>query len=235
MKKFFSQSSHLSVNEEIQNRLTELQKRVDDSCTARDANSGQLFDCNDQIDRIQNRMIKDLNPFVREELKYANHKSLDRSCDYMAKISELDTKDSRSELEEIELEKQKLQSKLDHTEFVKGVLNNYNVSVPQDERVLYSELQQNKPSLLANDRTLTEEHLTNVMEYITASEQANIENNSSDSTTQQSSAQENRENIASDSTTQQPSVQETRDNSGSLIDDFADPSTEQPSHMDPDD
>lgn len=180
-------------------------------------------------------MSKDLNPYIQEELIYANNKAMDRVCDYNAKISELSTEDINTELEEIELEKQKLQSQLDHTEFVKSVLTNHNVPVPQDQREHYSELQENKSELLANDRTLTQEHLINVREYIRTYEQANIGNNNSDPITEQPSTEANRDNSGSDPTTEQPSPQANRNNNDSLIDEFADPNTEQPSHMDPDD
>ena len=215
LKRNFSYTAKLSVNQENENRLNELHRRLDESCTRRGANLSSLVECNSKIDGIQNKMTEDLNPYIREELSYANNKAMDKICDFNAKISELDISKINTELDEINLEKQKLQSRLDHTEFVKDVLNNHNISVPQNLRERYSDLQESKSELIAKDRRLTEEHITNITEYIRTIEQA--------------------DNSGSASTTEQVSSETNRNNGGSLIDDYADPNTEQPSHMDPDD
>jgi hypothetical protein len=220
----FSIVSIRRINQESENRLNNLHTRLEESAEKRSDNLIKLKECNFEIDVVHADMRKNLNPYVEQEIRYADSNVLDKTHGFNEKLSNLDTGNSRTEIEEIELENKKVNVKLEHTSFIKQVLTNSGVSVPQDKEAYYSELEQKKQELIQKDVTYTQEHLANVREYITTSEQIFGQN---------SQSQDNNESGSGNSGT---SNQGNAGNSSrSLVDDYADPSTEQPSYMDPED
>ena len=215
------------TNQDKNRRVLEANERLGAADEERNKNYVKFFQDSNWVDDIHREMVEDLSPHKKQEIIYSYSNQANIQARYKERISDIPKNDITSEAEEIKLENERLTEKANHTDFVKGVLERDSVPVPENYRTAYATTTTRREEALEKNKELTDNHLACLSEYISAKQEyidATENNNGGPS------------NSGGENNNGGPSNSGGNGNErSSLLDDFADPSLEQPSYMDPED
>jgi len=191
-------------------------------------NVADLDQCNNQIERIHKDMREKLDSSAKSELMDADNKQTENMANLRKELDQVEQA-VNSGIAELLVKQDMIQSEISHSNHIKNVLENSGVSAPEGKSELYNSLQETRERLIETNSLLTEEQTENLSAYYQFShrvfgpliDSSGPTGTLGEPTSETSSADEG------------DGAHSNRQ--GSLIDDFADTSTEQPSHMDPED
>jgi hypothetical protein len=191
---------------------------------------------NEQEIKSNNENIKAIHEVMKENLNSTAKSSLieadNRQAENITNLTKELTKEYESRFSGVssgEIKRDMVQSEIDHSRFVKNVLDTHNVNIPEDKTQLYNDLIETQDRLNERNSILNEEQTDNYSTYYEFSNTAYgglMDNRGPVGDLQGSESETLSDNENVDVNTSRRS---------SLVDDYADPSTEQPSHMDPED
>lgn len=190
------------------------QQIVEDLRKQKERNKAQLQESMYRIDRHHAVLSEDLDPDSLARMFTMVKSKKEKMMDGLLKIVELQTSGKLSPEEQIRLEKKVFDDNVALNNEIRYLLMSGNISMSEGESNEYKELLASRDQLLIENARLSEEYLSKINERNRALEGSSSHGEGSASHGESSSNQ---------------------GASSSLVKDFADPTFEQPSYMDPED
>ena len=183
---------------------------------------------NENIKDVHDNLRENLDSSTKSQLVDADNKH-DETMDNFRKDLHKDNESIFSGKETGEIKRDMAESEISHSKYIKEVLDNSNILLPEGLHEYYENLLQKQMELNERNNQLNEEQMNNHSAYYEFTSRAYgnlIHSKGPVGNFEDSSSEVSSNNECNSGHTERQ---------GSLIDDFADTSTEQPSHMDPED
>jgi hypothetical protein len=234
-KRFVSSKTSFDENNQNAAALTRHHERLEETEQGLINNVNQLDHCNKQIDSIQDEMCEKLDPTIKSELNNTTNKHHD-NLENLTKTLENEKLVSNSGVNQLDIRKEIIDSKITHSEHIKNVLDKSEVSIPEDKRELYDNLKNNRDQLAGENSELVEQQRSNMTDYYDFSYRVfgSLLDRSGPTGPELTRTSSTDDNVNSRQSTPAGENANPTD-TGSLVDDYGNPNIEQPSHMDSDD
>ena len=201
-----------SIITQLNNKLAENHSQLVNINEQKRLSYGNFDHCNSAIQRELMRVASTSpNPFVSEQVISAYESRMQMHQRHYRALLDQPVTDTKAELTEIEMIERMVASKTNCTNFMWDILRNSDVDIDPNRRRVIEGLLQRNDTLIAQDAEVDERHKKLVSERIRLEDEL--------------SKSEGNGGRGSGSA----------GDTGSLVDDYADPSTEMPSYIDPED
>lgn len=236
-----SQSEESSRKQSKEKDLKQVEKDLNSSDLQKDADSSDIKSTNKELDDFQLNFISKLPSAIRTEVHEKHVKKMIFRLETNDKIDKLDIDSPSTELKEMDLEAAVIKNDIEITKYVANVLDNSNVPMSDADRSTHSSLYSAQTDQIAKYIVAVEEHKANIKRKLEILARPDDSDNDDNNGGNNSGSNNPGNGGAGGGGSNNPGSGDTDNsndagnNNRSLIDDFADISTEMPSYMDPED